>query len=59
MKAIMARGSNANTTIPIGINSNGVHCSNIRIDTSPKMGQENWMKEQEIDEDIGPVVKLV
>ena len=23
------------------------------------MGWENWMKEQEMDEDIGPVVELV
>ena len=59
MKAILARGSNADITIPIGIDSNRVHCSNIQIDTSPKMGWENWMKEQEMDEDIGPVVELV
>ena len=59
MKAILARGSNADTAIPIGIDSNRVHCSNVRTDTSPKMGWEDWMKEQEMDEDIGPVVELV
>ena len=59
VKVILARGSNADTTIPIGIDPNRVCCSNVRIDTSPKMGQEDWMKEQEMDEDIGPVVKLV
>ena len=59
VKAILGRGSNADTTIPIGIDSNGVHCSNVQIDTSPKMGWENWMKEKEMDEDIGPIVELV
>ena len=59
VKAILARGSNTDTTITIGIDSNRVHCSNILIDTSPKIGWEDWMKEQEMDEDIGPVVKLV
>ena len=59
MKAILARGSNADTTITIGIDLNKVHCSNIQIDTSPKMEWENWMKEQEMDGDIGPAVKLV
>ena len=59
VKAILARGSNTDTTIPIGTDSNRVHCSNIQIDTSPKMGWEDWMKEQEMDEDIGPIAKLV
>ena len=59
VKAILATGSNADTTIPIGINSNGVHCNNVQIDTSPKMGWENWMKEKEMDKDNGPIIKLV
>ena len=59
VKVILARGSNADTTVHIGIDSNRVHCSNVQIDTRSKMGQEDWMIEQEMDEDIGPVVELV
>ena len=59
VKTILARGFNADTTIPIGINSNKVHCSNVQVDTTPKLRQEDWMREQSEDEDIGPVVELV
>ena len=59
VKAILARGSNADTTIPLGINSNNVHCSNIQVNSTPKLMEEDWIKEQSNDEDIGPVVELV
>ena len=59
VKAILARGSNADTTIPIHYDSNQIQCKNIQIDTTPKMGKDNWIQEQANDEDIGPVVELV
>ena len=59
VKAILARGSNADTTITLGINSNNVHCSNIQVNSTPKLTQEDWIKEQSNDEDIGPVIELV
>ena len=59
VKAILARGSNADTTIPLGINSNNVHCSNMQVNSNPKLTQEDWIKEQSNDEDIGPVIELV
>ena len=59
VKAILARGSHADTTIPLGINSNNVHCSNMQGNSTPKLTQENWIKEQSNDEDIGPVIELV
>ena len=59
VKAILARGSNADTTIPLGINSNKVHCSNMQVNNTPKLTQEDWVKEQCNDEDIGPVAELV
>ena len=59
VKAILARGSNADTTIPIHYDSNPIQCKNIQIDTTPKMGKDNWIQEQANDEDISPVVELV
>ena len=59
VKAILTRGFNADTTIPLIIDSGNVHCSNVQIDSTPKLKQENWIKEQSNDEDIGPVVELV
>ena len=59
VKAILARGFNADTTIPIHFDSNPIQCKNIQIDTTPKMGKNNWIQEQASNEDIGPVVDLV
>ena len=59
VKAILARGSNADTTIPIHHDPNPIQCKNIQIDTTPQMGKDNWIPEQADDEDIGPVVELV
>ena len=59
VKAILARGSNADTTIPLGISSSSVHCNNIQVNSTPKLAQEDWIKEQSNDGDIGPVVELV
>ena len=59
VKAILARGFNADTTIPIHYDSNPMRCKNIQIDTTTKMGKDNWIQEQANDEDIGPVVELV
>ena len=59
VKAILARGFNADTTIPIHLNLNPIHCQNIQIDTTPKMGKDNWIQEQASDEDISPMVELV
>ena len=59
VRAILARGSNADTTIPLGINSNNVHCSNTQVNSTPKLTQEDWIEEQSNDGDIGPVVELV
>ena len=59
VKAILVRGFNADTTIPINLDSNLVQCRNVQIDTTPKMGKDNWIQEQGMDEDIGPVVELV
>ena len=41
VKAILARGSNADTTIPLGINSNNVHCNNTQVNNTPKLTQED------------------
>ena len=59
VKAILARGLNANTTVPLVINFNGAHCNNVQLDSTPRLKQEDWIKEQNADEDIGPVVELV
>ena len=59
VKAILARGSNADTTIPIHYGVNPIHCKNIQIDTTPKMGTDNWIQEQTNDKDISPMVELV
>ena len=59
VKTILARGSNADTTIPLGINSNNVHHNNMQVNSTPKLMEEDWTKEQSNDEDIVPVVELV
>ena len=59
VKAILARGSNTNTTIPIHYDLNPIQCQNVQIDTTPKMGKDNWIQEQANDEDICSMVELV
>ena len=59
VKAILARGFNADTTIPINFDLNPIQCKNIQIDTTPKMGKDNWIQEQASNEDISPMVELV
>ena len=59
VRAILARGLNADTTVPLGINFNGVCCSNVQLDSTPKLKWDDWIKEQNNDEDIGPVIELV
>ena len=59
VKAILARGSDVCTTIPLGINSNNVHCSNMQVNSTPKLTRQDWIKEQSNDEDTGPVIELV
>ena len=59
VKAILARSSNVDTTIPLAISSSSVHCNNMQVNSTPKLAQEDWIKEQSNDGDIGPVVELV
>ena len=59
VKAILSRGFNTDTTIPVNLDSNPIQCRNIHIDTTPKMSTDNWIQEQANDGDIGPVVELV
>ena len=59
VKPILARGFNADTTIPINLDSNPIQCRNVQIDTTPKMGKDNWIQEQRGDEDISSIVELV
>ena len=59
VKAILARGSNADTTIPLSINSSSMHCNNMQVNNTPKLAREDWIKEQSNDWDIGPVIELV
>ena len=58
VKAILARGLNADTTVPLVVNFNSVHCKNAQLDSTPKL-KHDWIKEQNADKDIGPVVELV
>ena len=59
VKATFARGLNADTAVPFVVNFNSVHCKNAQLDSTRKLKQEDWIKEQNADEDIGPVVELV
>ena len=59
VKAILTRGLNADTTVPLVINFNGVHCKNVQLDSTLRLKQEDWIKEQNDDKDIGPVIELV
>ena len=57
VKAILTRGLNVDTTIPHWNIS--IQCHNINLANHPKISKEEWIREQNADEDIGPVVKLV
>ena len=59
VKAILARGLNADTTVPQPFEQNTIQCHNINLAGAPKISKEEWVREQSADEDIGPVVKLV
>ena len=37
VKAILAQGSNADTTIPLGVNSSSVHCYNVQVNNTPQL----------------------
>ena len=50
VKAILARDFNVDTTIPFSMDSSQVHCSNIQVNSTPKLKQEDWIKEQNNDE---------
>ena len=59
VKTILARGLNADTTIPQPFKWDTIHCHNINLAGAPKISKGDWIREQDADEDIGPVVKLV
>ena len=59
VKAILSRGFNADTTIPVNLDSHSIQCRNIHIDTTPKMSKDNWIQEQANNEDIRPIFELV
>ena len=59
VKAILTRGLNADTTVPLFISFSGVHCKNAQLDSTLRLKEEDWIKEQNDDEDIGPVIELV
>ena len=57
VKATLARGLNVDTTI---LHWNiSIQCHNINLANHPKISKEEWIREQNADEDIGPVVELV
>ena len=59
VKAILARGSNADTMIPQPFEQNTIKCCNINLAGAPEISKEDWVKEQDADEDIAPVAELV
>ena len=59
VKAILVRGLNADTAIPQPFEQNTIKCHNINFAGAPEISKEDWVKEQDADEDISPVVKLV
>ena len=59
IKAILARGFNADTTIPHPFDSKTVKIGNVDLTWVPKLNTNDWVKEQEADVDIGPVVGIV
>ena len=36
-----------------------MHCKNVQLDSTLRLNQEDWIKEQNDDKDIGPVIELV
>ena len=59
VKAILAKGFNADTAIPHPFDSKLVHIGNIELDGVPTLNTDVWIREQKEDVDIGPVVELV
>ena len=59
IKAILARGFNADTMMPYLIDSKVVQIGNMNLTGVPKLNTNDWAKEQSVDMDIGPVVELV
>ena len=59
IKAILAKGFNADTAIPHPFDSKLVHIGNVELDGAPKLNSDVWIREQKEDVDIGPVVELV
>ena len=59
VKAILARGLNADTAIPQPFDCSTIQCHNINLAGALKISRKDWIKEQSGDEDIGPVVELV
>ena len=59
VKATLVWGSNADTAIPQPFEQNTIKCCNINLAGAPKISKEDWIKEQDADEDIGPVAELV
>ena len=59
VKAILVRGSNADTVIPQPFEQKPIKCCNINLAGAPKISKEDWIKEQSADGDIGPVAELV
>ena len=59
VKAILAGGFNASTTIPYPFDSKTVEIGNVDLTKVLKLSTNDWVREQSADVDIGPVVELV
>ena len=59
IKAIMAKGFNADTMVPYPFDPKMVYIGNIDLTEVPKLSGSDWQREQSDDVDIGPVVELV
>ena len=59
IKAIMAKGFNADTMVPYPFNPKMVYIGNIDLTEVPKLSGSDWQRDQSDNVDIGPVVELV
>ena len=59
IKAILARGFNAHTAIPQTSDSKTSKIGNVDLTGVPKLNTNDWVKQQEADVDIGPMVELM
>ena len=59
VKAILTRALNADTVIPQLFDSDTIQFHNIILAGAPKISKEDWIREQNADEDIAPVVQLI